>query len=110
MSAGQLQQVIGAGVSVATSGQSEKHNKYGIKLMVLVHKWVMLPFSRNHETEADQIGLTLMAIAGYNRRNNCWTRMANSNGEAPPEFLSTQIRCIEIASLKAMIPQLKLLL
>jgi Zn-dependent protease with chaperone function len=38
MSAGQLQQVIGAGVSVATSGQSEKHNKYGIKLMVLVHK------------------------------------------------------------------------
>jgi predicted Zn-dependent protease len=35
---GQLQQVIGAGVSVATSGQSEKHNKYGIKLMVLVHK------------------------------------------------------------------------
>jgi hypothetical protein len=36
MSAGQLQQVIGA-VSVATSGQSE-HNKYGIKLMVLGHK------------------------------------------------------------------------
>jgi hypothetical protein len=38
MSAGQLQQVIGAGVS-ATSDKVNKHNKYGIKLMVLVHKW-----------------------------------------------------------------------
>jgi hypothetical protein len=38
MSAGQLQQVIGAGV-LLQPGQSEKHNKYGIKLMVLlVHK------------------------------------------------------------------------
>jgi hypothetical protein len=34
MSAGQLQQVIGAGVSVATSDKVNKHNKYGIKLMV----------------------------------------------------------------------------
>jgi hypothetical protein len=33
--------------------------------------------------------------------------MANSNGEAPPEFLSTQIVMSRIASLKAMIPQAK---
>jgi predicted Zn-dependent protease len=53
----------------------------------------MLPFSRNHETEADQIGLTLMAIAGYNPEEaiGFWTRMAaNSNGEAPPESVHTR--------------------
>jgi predicted Zn-dependent protease len=68
-------------------------------------------FSRNHETEADQIGLTLMAIAGYNPEEAIafWTRMAaNSTGEAPPEFLSTHPSdASRIASLKAMIPQAK---
>jgi predicted Zn-dependent protease len=48
----------------------------------------MLPYSRNHETEADKIGLVLMAIAGYNpdQAISFWTRMASSNGQAPPEF------------------------
>jgi predicted Zn-dependent protease len=90
MSAGQLQ-VIGAGVSVATSGRSEQtqqiwNQAYGVGSQV----GVMLPF-RNHETEADQIGLTLMAIAGYNPEEAIafWTRMAANSTGAPPEFLST---------------------
>jgi metalloendopeptidase OMA1, mitochondrial len=51
-----------------------------------------LPFSRNQEYEADRIGLTLMAKAGYDPRAAVpfWQRMAQaSKGGGPPEFMST---------------------
>jgi predicted Zn-dependent protease len=49
-----------------------------------------LPFSRKQELEADRIGLTLMAKAGYDPRNALafWQRMAQASKGAPPEFLS----------------------
>jgi predicted Zn-dependent protease len=53
---------------------------------------VMLPFSRLHESEADRLGLIFMAMAGYDPREaiSFWQRMdAQSQGAAPPEFLST---------------------
>ncbi len=42
---------------------------------------VMLPFSRSNETEADLIGLLLMAKAGYNPRASVqfWTRFSGSS-------------------------------
>ena len=54
---------------------------------------LILPYSRAHEYEADRIGLTLMARAGYDPRAavGLWQRMKKaSQGESrPPTFLST---------------------
>jgi predicted Zn-dependent protease len=52
---------------------------------------IALPFSRTQESEADHIGLILMAKAGYNPESavSFWQRMAEvMQGKAPPAFLS----------------------
>jgi len=91
MSAGQLQQIGAVAGNIALSNDPKNQNifnqAYGIGSTV----GVMLPFSRSHETEADRIGLTLMAIAGYDPivGAQLWERMSQQGGGAPPEFLST---------------------
>lgn len=72
---------------------------------------VMLPFSRQHESEADKMGLVFMALAGYNPEEaiSFWQRMAaNSKGTKPPEFLSTHPADeTRIKDLRAFLPQAK---
>lgn len=51
---------------------------------------VLMPFSRNHESEADHIGLLYMARAGYDPRESIefWKRMEETGGSQPPQLLS----------------------
>lgn len=93
MSAGIAQQLGAIGTQIAVKNKDAKTQAtwmqaYGIGTTV----GGMLPFSRSHETEADRIGLQIMAIAGYNpdEAANLWRRMKEkNNGKQPPEFLST---------------------
>ena len=112
MSAGLLQQLGQAGVAAAVGNKSKETQDLAMTAYgVSTQYGGMLPFSRSHESEADKIGLTLMAIAGYNPDQAIafWERMsANSNGQAPPEFMSTHPSdATRIAQIRALIPEAK---
>jgi predicted Zn-dependent protease len=67
----------------------------------------MLKFSRQHESEADKLGLIFMAIAGYDPKEapKFWERMSSGGGEQPPEFMSTHpSHETRISDLNAQIP------
>ena len=51
----------------------------------------LLPYSRKHESEADEIGLYIMAIAGYDIEQApvLWQRMSQNESQYVPEFMST---------------------
>jgi predicted Zn-dependent protease len=68
----------------------------------------LLPHSRNQESEADLIGLDLMASAGFNPEASVdlWRNMAASGGGNPPEFMSTHpANETRIRNLQARIPE-----
>lgn len=92
MSTDMLAQLGAQGVAVASSGTSQTTQQILQQAYGLGAQYgAVLPFSRKHENEADEIGLTLMAIAGYNPDNALafWQRMSANGGSGIPEFMST---------------------
>ncbi|MFN0031362.1 MAG: M48 family metallopeptidase [Flavobacteriales bacterium] len=68
----------------------------------------ILGYSRNHEIEADKMGLVFMAMAGYDPNSAIafWERMAAMGGQKPPQLLSTHPSDeVRIATLREFMPQ-----
>lgn len=109
VSQGLLQQMGGMALSVALSTNPSATSQifmaaYGVGTTV----GIMLPYSRTHESEADRIGLILMAKAGYDPREAIpfWQRMNQSGGSRPPELLSTHPAPeTRIKQIEALIPE-----
>jgi len=81
------QQLVLAGAAAATGASEGATNIANMVGQVTFQ----LPFSRDQESEADQIGLELMARAGYDPHAalTLWKKMSAAEQAGTPKFLST---------------------
>ena len=92
MSQGLILQMGGAALSEAVKNKPEQtQSLYMSAFAVGAQFGAMLPYSRQHESEADYMGLIFMAMAGYDPHEapKLWQRMAANGGAGVPEFMST---------------------
>lgn len=85
-------QAVVTNIGVAIVGAALGIGQAGSSLVGTVAKVTFeLPNSREHETEADRIGVELAARAGYDPRAAIvlWQKMAKVSNGAPPQWLST---------------------
>jgi predicted Zn-dependent protease len=90
------QQIVQIGLSSVGASMGDMDPAKRQQLLTVLNattKFGILAYGRRHESEADHMGLLLMAAAGYdpNETMRFWKRMteATSSGKAPPEFMST---------------------
>ena len=83
-----------SGIALSEALKTQKQETMDLAMLAFgvgAQVGVMLPYSRTHESEADELGLYFMAMAGYNPQTApaFWERMSEKSGTRPPEFLST---------------------
>lgn len=102
------------GVKQAVSYVMQNHEQQNREIVMKAYGiaseyGVILPYSRKHESEADHMGLMMMAKAGYDPAEapQFWMRFAAMTaGTKPPEFLSTHPSDERRASdLRALLPE-----
>jgi predicted Zn-dependent protease len=107
-----LTQQIGAALLTAGTAVLARDSQYRDVAMASMgagSSLAILKFSRDHELEADSIGLRFAAGAGYDPRAaiTFWQKMAGKNqGQEPPKWLSTHPPTTErIANLQRLAPE-----
>lgn len=91
--ASQMTVAQGLGTAVGVASSNSKYANYINTAYGIGGQLTILSYGRKQELEADKMGLSFMAMAGYNPTNaiGFWQRMAqaSSGSQKPPAFLST---------------------
>ncbi len=101
-------QMGGLSLELAMQKQPEKTRDIFLTAYGVGSTLGQLAYSRQHELEADRLGLIFMAMAGYNpqRAITFWQDMAAAGGNKPSEFLSTHPSDTRrIAQIKKYLPE-----
>ncbi|WP_213996908.1 M48 family metallopeptidase [Arsukibacterium sp.] len=105
-------QFLQSALALGDAGTKAYGVKYQQEIMAMLgvgaQLGITLPFSRTHESEADIVGLDLMAKAGFEPRQavNLWQNMAAASSNNTPQFLSSHpIPENRIAELRARMPE-----
>lgn len=101
-------QAGGTAVGAATGSKSQTTQALVGTLYGVGSQLATLKYSRDKENEADRLGLTFMAMAGYDPRQavSFWQRMSAQGKGGTPEFLSTHPSdATRIANIQRLIPE-----
>ncbi len=101
--------VVGARTGVTSAGTSAAISVAAMAAGAGVDVGILMPMSRKQESEADHIGLVLMAIAGYDPHAaiTMWERVASlTAGQSGPQWSSTHpTDAARLADIRSWVPE-----